>query len=165
VPVLSKAIETAMKMETDAIKFYEAAAQKTAHPFAKKMFEGFIKDEMRHLCMVKDILKGLDLHIVQIHPKQEIKTVFSELKDQMMERVKVSPDELSAVTVALDFEQAGYEFYRKAAAEATDPKEKELFTRLIQEEEEHAAILRNTYSFLKDTGDWFMWEERGILEG
>ena len=163
--MLSKAIETAIKMETDAIKFYEVAAHKTVHPFAKKMFEGFIKDEMRHLCMLQDILKGLNLQIVRIHPTHEIKTVFSELKDQMMERVKVSPDELSAVTLALDFEQAGYEFYRKASAEATNPKEKELLTRLVQEEEEHAAILRNTYSFLKDTGDWFMWEERGILEG
>ena len=163
--MLSKAIETAIKMETDAIRFYDEAAQKTAHPFAKKMFEGFTKDERRHLCMLQDILKGLNLQIMRVHPKQEIKTVFSELKDQMMERVKVSPDELSAVTLALDFEQAGYEFYRKAAAEATNPKEKELLARLIQEEEEHAAILRNTYSFLKDTGDWFMWEERGILEG
>jgi len=83
----------------------------------------------------------------------------------MMARVKASQDELSAVNIALDFESAGYEFYKKAAQEAKDEKEKELLARLAEEEREHSSILRNTYSFLKDTGDWFMWEEHGILEG
>jgi len=162
---VSKAIETAIKMETDAMKFYEEAAKKTSHPFGKKIFEGFIKDEARHLQMLEDILKGLNLTTGKVKPSDEIKTVFSELKGQMMARVKASLDELSAVNIALDFESAGYEFYTKAAHEAIDEKEKELLARLAEEEKEHSSILRNTYSFLKDTGDWFMWEEHGILEG
>ena len=163
--MVSKVIETAIKMETDAMKFYEEAARKTSHPFGKKMFEGFIKDEARHLQMLEDILKGFSLTTAKVKPSDGIKTVFSELKDQMMARVKASQDELSAVNIALDFESAGYEFYKKAAQETTDVKEKELLSRLAEEEKEHSSILQNTYSFLKDTGDWFMWEEHGILEG
>ena len=163
--MVSKAIEIAIKIETDAMKFYEEAARKTSHPFGKKMFEGFIKDEARHLQMLEEILKGFSLTTARIKPSDSIKTVFSELKGQMMARVKASQDELSAVKIALDFESAGYEFYNKAALEATDKKEKELFIRLAEEEKEHSSILQNTYSFLKDTGDWFMWEEHGILEG
>jgi len=161
----SKAIETAIKMETDAMKFYEEATQKTSHPFGKKMFEGFIKDEVRHLRMLEDILRGLNLTTEKCKPSDAIRTVFSELKDQMMVRVKASQDELSVVNIALDFESAGYEFYKKAAQEAREEKEKELLTRLAEEERDHFSILQNTYSFLKDTGDWFMWGEHGILEG
>jgi len=163
--MVSKAVETAVKMETDAMKFYHEASQKTSHPFAKRMFEGFIKDEARHLKMLNEILKGLDLKIETVRPKREIKTVFSEVKEQMMSRISASTDEMEAVKVALDFEAKGYEFYQKAAAEATDEKEKKLLSVLADEEQEHYSILQNTYSFLKDTGDWFMWEEQGILEG
>ncbi len=163
--MVSKAVETAVKMETDAMKFYHEASQRTSHPFARRMFEGFIKDENRHLKMLNEILKGLDLKIEKVRPKSEIKTVFSELKEQMMNRISASTDEMEAVKVALDFEAKGYEFYRKAAVDAPDDKEKKLFSALADEEQEHYAILQNTYAFLKDTGDWFMWEEQGILEG
>jgi len=115
--------------------------------------------------MLNEILKGLDLKIEKVRPKSEIKTVFSELKEQMMSRISASSDEMEAVKVALDFEAKGYEFYRKAAADATDDKEKKLLSVLADEEQEHYAILQNTHSFLKDTGNWFMWEEQGILEG
>jgi rubrerythrin len=163
--MLSTAIDTAVKMETDAMKFYHEAAQKTTHPFAKRMFQGFIRDESRHLKMLKDILGGMDLKIVSLHPKAEIRTVFSDLKEQMLERISASTDEIEAVQVALDFETKGFEFYKKTAAEAADEREKALFSALAGEEQEHYSILQNTYSFLKDTGDWFMWQEQGILEG
>ena len=163
--MLSKAIDTAVKMEIDAMKFYHEAAQKTIHPFAKRMFQGFVRDEDRHLKMLRDILSGMDLKIISLHPKAEIRTAFSDLKEQMMERISASTDEIEAVQVALDFETKGFEFYKKAAAEAADEREKALFSALAGEEQEHYSILQNTYSFLKDTGDWFMWQEQGILEG
>lgn len=163
--MLSRAIDTAVKMEIDAMKFYHEAAQKTIHPFAKRMFQGFVRDEDRHLKMLKDILSGMDLKIVSLHPKAEIRTAFSDLKEQMMERISASTDEIEAVQVALDFETKGFEFYKKAADEATDEREKALFFALAGEEQEHYSILQNTYSFLKDTGNWFMWQEQGILEG
>lgn len=163
--MVSKAVDTAVRMETDAMKFYHEASQRTSHPFARRMFEGFIKDENRHLKMLTEILRGLDLKIEKKRPKSEIKTVFSELKEQMMSRISASTDEMDAVKVALDFEAKGYEFYRKAAVDATDDKEKKLFSALADEEQDHYSILQNTYTFLKDTGDWFMWEEQGILEG
>jgi rubrerythrin len=162
---LSKAIETAIMMETDAMKFYREAIIKTTHPLGKKMFEGFVVDERRHLKMLQDIMNNLDIEVQTIHPKQDIKTVFSNLKDQMMQRITATTDEKDAVKVALDFEQEGYRFYEKAAAEAGEEKEKKLFEVLTIEEKRHYELLENTHRFLQDTGDWFMWEEHGILEG
>jgi rubrerythrin len=62
-------------------------------------------------------------------------------------------------------EKEGIEFYKKAEAEAQKDKEKALFNRLIKEEQEHYSIFANTYSFMADSGSWFMWSEHSIVEG
>jgi rubrerythrin len=163
--MMKDAIETAIKMETDAMAFYQEAANKTSHPFGKEMFKGFIKDETRHLKVLQEIFKGVDAEIELVRPKDTIKTVFSELKDEMMQRVKVLDNELEAVNIALKFEKEGFDFYKNAAAKAGTPKEKELFEKLSLEENDHYTILMETQKYLADTGNWYMYEERGILEG
>lgn len=162
---MKDAIETAIKMETDAIAFYSEAADKTVHPFGKEMFKGFVKDENRHLRMLKEILKGINIEFEFIRPKETIKTVFSEQKASMLERVKALENELEAVKIALHMEKDGFDYYKAAADRATDPREKELFERMAVEENDHYAILNETYTFLDNTGNWYLYEERGVIEG
>jgi rubrerythrin len=57
------------------------------------------------------------------------------------------------------------EFYQKTALEAKTEKEKSLFEALVKEEQDHYNIFSNTYFFLSDTGNWFMWEEHSIVDG
>ncbi|NOX19943.1 MAG: ferritin family protein [Nitrospirae bacterium] len=161
---VSEAVEKAIKMETDAMKFYREAAQKTSHPFGRKMFESLVRDEARHLRLLEEILKGLDID-PHVQCLGDVRTVFSDLKDQMLSRVTASSDELEAIRLALEMETQGYKYYQEAAQKAEDPKEKRLFEVLTKEEERHYQILNNTYSFLEDTGNWFMWEELSIVEG
>ena len=162
---LSKAIEIALKMETDAMKFYREAVSRTSHPLGRKLFEGFVVDETRHLKMLQNIMDDMDIEVKVVHPKQDIKTIFSELKDEMMERISATTNEVEAVKIALDFEKKGHAFYEKAAQEAAGGKEKTLFEVLAVEEKRHYEVLENTYNFFEDTGNWFMWEEHGMLEG
>ena len=163
--MMKDAIETAIKMETDAITFYNEAAQKTSHPFGREMFKGFIKDEARHLKMLQDMFKGREFEIEMVRPRESIKTVFSMLKDEMMQRAKAMESEMEAVNIALKFEKEGFDFYRKSASEAGTPKEKLLFEKLSVEENDHYTILLETQKFLENTGQWYMYEERGIVEG
>jgi rubrerythrin len=83
----------------------------------------------------------------------------------MMERISATTDEVDAVKVALDFEKKGHAFYENAAETAIGKKEKKLFEVLAVEEKRHYEVLENTFNFLQDTGNWFMWEEHGMLEG
>ena len=159
------AIKIARKMETDAIKFYTEAAQKTKYPAGKQMFESIIIDEKRHLEIVNQLLKGLDVHVEDVHPMKNIRTVFEEMKDKMMEKVEATSDELEAFSIAMQMEKEGLEFYRKLSSESETEKEKALFGQLVKEEQQHYDIFANTYNFLNDTGNWFMWEEHGIVEG
>lgn len=159
------AIEVAKKMETDAVRFYTEAAKKTRYPAGKKMFETIVKDEKRHLEIVNNLLKGMDVHVEDVHPMKNIKTVFESMKDEMMNKVKATTDELEAFKIGMQMEKEGIEFYRKLLAGAKSEKEKELYRKLISEEEQHYRIFANTHDFLDDTGNWFMWDEHSIVEG
>ena len=112
--MMKDAIETAIKMETDAIAFYDEATRRASHPFGREMFKGFIKDETRHLKMLQSMFKGLDFDIESVRPKDTIKTVFSMFKDEMMQRVKAMANEMEAVNIALKFEKEGFDFYKNS---------------------------------------------------
>lgn len=159
------ALEIARKMETDAIKFYTEAAQKTKYPAGKKMFLTIVDDEKRHLEMISQIIKGLAVSAQDVSPLKKVTTVFEQMKDEMMQKVEATTDELEAFKIAMKMEEEGAAFYEKSLAEAKTDKEKSLFRRLIDEEKQHYKIFANTYSFLSDTGSWFMWKEHSIVEG
>jgi rubrerythrin len=159
------ALEMAMKMETDAIQFYTEAAKKTKYPAGKKMFLTITEDEKRHLRMISEIVKGLDVTAQDVSPMKNVKSVFETMKAEMMRKVEATADEMEAFKIAMEMEKKGVELYKKTLAGAAKEKEKALLERLIQEEEQHYAIFANTHQFLSDTGNWFLWEERGIVEG
>lgn len=159
------AMETAVRMETDAIKFYTEAAAKTKHPAGKKMFDSIVVDERQHLETVKRMLQGMKLPENDTSEPGKITTVFESLRDEMMEKVEATEDELEAFRIAMTMEKEGLEFYTKTSAEAESDWERDLFRRLADEEQVHYKIFANTYNFLNDTGNWFMWEERSIVEG
>jgi rubrerythrin len=159
------ALEVAKKMEVDAIRFYTEAAEKTRYPAGKKMFLTITEDEKRHLEMISQVIKGLNITAQDVSPLKRVKTVFESMKDDMMKKVEASHDELEAFKIAMQMEQEGEQFYKKALGEAKTEKEKALFTRLIEEERQHYQIFSNTYFFLKNTGSWFLWEEHAIVDG
>ena len=159
------ALEMAKKMERDAITFYTEAAQKTAYPAGKKMFLTIAEDEKRHLVMISEIIKGLQVTQQDVSPMKNVKSVFETMKNEMMKKVAASPDEMEAFKIAMQMEKEGMEFYKKTLAKAKTDKEKALLERLIGEEQQHYAIFSNSYQFLADTGNWFLWEERGVIEG
>ncbi|HXY62219.1 MAG TPA: ferritin family protein [Nitrospirota bacterium] len=159
------ALEMAMKMEKDAILFYTEAEGKTKYPAGKKMFHSVAEDEKRHLEMISQIIKGLQITHKDVSPLKTVKSVFETMKDQMMKKIEVTEDELEAFKIAMQMEKEGMAFYKKSLAESKKEKERALLERLIREEQQHYDLFSNTYEFLSDTGNWFMWDERGIVEG
>jgi len=159
------ALDIAKKMETDAIRFYTEAAEKTNYVAGKKMFLSITEDEKRHLELISQLIKGMQITIQDVSPRKRVKTVFESLKNDMMKKVAASKDELEAFKIAMEMEREGKKFYEQSLQAAKTDKEKALFKRLIEEEQQHYEMFENTYSHLSDTGNWFMWEERGIVEG
>jgi rubrerythrin len=162
---MTDAIEIAITMEVDAVSFYRECSLRVKNPVGRKMFLSIMEDEKRHIEMLKEVLQGLEITAKDVRPIDAIRSVFEELREVMLKRVEATADEMEAFKVAMEMENEGRDFYRKRAADAAAPKERELFERLAREEEQHYAVFSNTYSFMKDTGNWFMWEEHSIVEG
>jgi len=160
-----KSVELALKMETDAVKFYTEFSGKVSHPVGKKMFLTIAEDEKNHIKMIEEVMKGLELTIREANPVKAVKTIFEEMKDKMMDRLEANTDDLEAFRIAMEMEKEGIDFYKKVKEEVTTEKEKKLFDRLIYEEQQHHKIFSETYNFLNDTGNWFMWKEFSIAEG
>ena len=166
---LHKIIETAIKMETDGMESYQRTADRTSHPFGKEMFLSFRKDEERHLRVLKEILSDLSFSNFEKYfgetPRSRIKTGFEEVANETREPVAAGPDEMEALKVGMKIEEKSVHFYQDALKKVTSSTTKKLLERLILEEKDHYRILENTYSFLQDSGDWFLWEEKGLLDG
>jgi rubrerythrin len=158
-------IETAIKMEQEAVDFYTKCAEKTNNPLGKKMFLSIAEDEKNHMACAIKVTQKQGFKPSEITPFQNMKKIFEQNKNDMLERVASTTGELEALELSIKMEQDAIAFYKKAAAQATNPEEKSLFDCLVNDEEEHLKIIQNTHSFLSDTGHWFMWEEHSIVEG
>jgi len=80
-------------------------------------------------------------------------------------RIAANSDELEALKIGMDMESKSVEFYQGALEKTQDSHQKAFFNRLIDEEKEHYELLQNTRSYLKDSGEWFLWEEKALLDG
>jgi len=160
-----KAVEMAVKMEQEAVDFYTQCADRTKNPVGKKMFLSIADDEKYHIACALEVQKGKTFTPSEVTPLEDMKKVFDQNKQDMLKQVPSTADELDAFRVAMKMEEESIAFYRKASSQAATDEEKNFFDCLIRDEEEHFAIFQNTYSFLSDTGNWFMWEEHSIVEG
>ncbi len=166
---ISKIIRTAIKMEEDGIDFYQKAREKTSYSLAKKMFLSFAEDEKRHLTVLKKIFTDLKLsdfkQFFGESPRQKIENIFKEARNEIKERIAANPDQLEALKIGMDMELQSVQFYQTALEKSEDNLQKTFLRRLVEEEKEHLQLLQNTHSYLKNSGDWFLWEEKGLLDG
>jgi rubrerythrin len=166
-PEMTKALSMAMKMEKDGMAFYQEASEKTQNPLGKMMFLSFVEDERRHSTMIEALAKGLniDKELKEAGPAERVRTIFEEAKNDMDARMGSNPSDVEALKLAVEMEDNGYQFYKEQAESATDPGEKALWEKLAHEESQHHEILENALTYLNETGDWFLWEEGGPIEG
>ena len=159
------ALEMAIKMKTDAIRYYGEVIEKCGHPGGRKMFEVMLEDEKEHLKHLEQITQDMQVDVRKFSPIENIKTALHGIKDEMTEVTACSLDDMEAFKIAMDMEKRCVEFYAKQAKEGESDAERALFEKLAHEEQEHFKVLSNTHSFLSDSGNWFMWDDHSIVEG
>ena len=160
----------AIKTEQDGIEFYAKAEKQTRHPLGKKMFSSFIADEKTHLRILKNLteemLSAEDRgYLKEKGPKAKLRTAFQESTSRAEKVTETNPDDIQALQIAMNMESEGYKYYTNAAKQATDPDIKALLSRLAKDENDHFEILQNTLFLLEKSGNWFLWEEKGLLDG
>jgi rubrerythrin len=131
----------------------------------KEMFLSIAADEQYHFECALRMRDDKPVTPSTTTPLEDMMKIFDEHKQEMLQQIPSTADELGALEVAMKMEQEAITFYKKASALAANAAEKNFFDCLIKDEEEHFHIFQNTYTFLEDSGNWFMWEEKGIVEG
>ncbi len=166
-------IKIAMKMEIDGMAFYKEAARETKNPLGSKMFLSFVEDERKHLKTLEMLFKGVAFDLIDEAfkgdgPRKRIQTVFSRAKEEMEQgevKSEAEAGEVKALQIAMDMEKEGYDYYVDIADNSDNDEIKKLFRMLAEEEDQHYKMLQNTHTYLTDTGNWYLWDEMGVIDG
>jgi len=149
-----KAIETAMKAEKEASQFYAKAAKMTKNPKGKDMFQQLSEFEMNHYTKLKELFQSIRdkgewiLYSGASFRKKSIPIKMDKLKGQ--EQLT----DMDALRIAIKEEKKAQAYYRSMAELIRDPRGKDMFKRLANDEALHEKVLNDQYYSLHNTGIW-----------
>jgi rubrerythrin len=143
---MRKALEEAIRFETDGREFFLKAAEKAKSYFAKLIFETIAEEELGHLKRVRDIYERSATSENQVPPSQasersNLENVFQQAQKNINQNLITNADEMEAIRLAIQLEIKGHEFYKRLAGEAPSEYEKAFYHQLAQEESHHFSIL------------------------
>ncbi len=160
------AMGMAIKAEKDAIAFYTEAAKKTKDPVGKGMFLSLIEEEQHRLEDFKRTIEELHLKVRSAADSGDKRTaMFEPNRRDLLEKIMTETNEMEALKLAMQMEKESIEFYERLARKTRSRNERTLFERLLREERQRYAIFSETYFFLMNSQNWFMWEEHSIADG
>ena len=156
---MAAAIKTAMQMEQDGRDYYLRAAEKTANPQGKAMFERLAGDEVHHLETFQKMFDTIaDLTTwrrlvgtIKDYPRVPVFQGEPQVKSKTDRR----EDDVKALEKALSDERKAIEFYGRTAAQAVDPSARDIFNRVKREEEVHYALIQGEIDSITNFGYWF----------
>lgn len=149
-----EAVRIALEAEKNAYQAYSKAAKKTKNPKGKEMFQQLSEFEMNHYKKLKDLLKSLqekgEWILYEGTPlkkkKVTLKTKPLKGQDQLTD--------MDALKMAVREEKKAHAFYRSMAELTRDPRGKDMYKRLAEEESLHEKLLNDQYYSLHNTGIW-----------
>jgi rubrerythrin len=149
-----KAVKVAMEAEKEAYQTYLKAAKKTVNPKGKDMFQQLSEFEMNHYNKLKTLLKSLDEKgewILYEGTSLKKKTIPLKIgKPKGQEQLT----DMDALKIATREEKKSQAYYRSMAELTKDPRGRDMYKRLADEEAFHEKILNDQYYSLHNTGLW-----------
>ncbi|MHC4945833.1 MAG: ferritin family protein [Planctomycetota bacterium] len=157
---IEKAIKLAINYETKVRDLYVEAANHATNPQGKKIFTTMAKEEQGHLDYLNSRLEKWEKtgeldspDLGTVVPSMKLIQEGVEKLQKGMDR-QASDEELDYLQKALEVEQETSTFYRNVVNEL--PQEgKKLFTRFMEIEEGHLAIVQAEIDALTGSGFWF----------
>jgi len=149
-----RAVQVAMEAEKRACEFYGNASKKIKNPKGKEMFQQLSEFEMNHFKKLKELsgsLRGKGEWV-----SYEGTSFSKQAVPWEGERPKVQEEltELDALKIAIGEEKKAERYYRSMAELTTDPRGKEMYRRLAEEEALHEKILNDQFYSVQNTGIW-----------
>jgi len=149
-----KAIQVAIEAEKNAYQTYSKAAKKTRNPKGRDMFEQLSEFEMNHYQRLKTLLQSLQEKGEWIlYQGTTLKKKAIPLKTQKSKGQEQLTD-MDALKIAIREEKKAQAYYRSMAELTKDPRGRDMYRRLADEEALHERLLNDQYYSLHNTGVW-----------
>lgn len=148
------AYEYAMKMEKEGEDFYRELAEAAHEEGLRKIFTMLANEEVKHYKMFEKLAKSSEAVTV---PKMEVyteaKEIFADMKKKSV-AYDFGDQQIDFYRRAVETEDKAYELYMEKANEMSDPKHKEIFLTIAQEELRHKDLLENILEFVERPTEW-----------
>ena len=167
-------VKEAISVEKYGNKLYLDTAKKTSNLLVKKTFLALADDEKKHikaLCAFYRTLSAgtacpvLDALYAKSHKKAWGRVFKKPVKQINCLRGRDKNKVLKVYDIAMGLEEEGYRFYAKALGKSKSKEEKALFAFLIKEENAHYELLRKSKQYLETPEEFYLKEEKPIVEG
>ena len=149
-----KAVRVAIEAEKEAFQAYSKAAKRTKNPKGKDMFQQLSEFEMNHYQRLTGLLKSLqEKREWVLYEGTSLKKKAIPLKIEKPKGNEQLTD-MDALKVAIREEKKALAYYRSMAELTRDPRGKDMYKRLADEESLHEKLLNDQYYSLHNTGLW-----------
>jgi len=165
------ALKYAIQMEIDGKNFYLKSAAESSNELGSRLLVALAKAEDYHRIKFERIFENLSQKRgwqkteVTGDGGKSLRTIFARESAKKPGAVKPAQSELDAVVKAQQMEAKSYDYYHARAEQATAAIERDFFTAIAAEEQEHNLILNDYYEYLKNPAGWFTKMERSSLDG
>jgi rubrerythrin len=149
-----EAVKVAMEAEKNAYQSYSNAAKKTKNPKGREMLQQLSEFEMNHYRKLKDLLKSLqDKGEWILYEGTSLKKTAVSLKTQKPKGQEQLSD-MDALKIAVREEKKAQAYYQSMGELTQDPRGRDMYRRLANEEALHEKLLNDQYYSLHNTGLW-----------
>jgi rubrerythrin len=148
-------IKTAIQMEVDGNNFYTLAAKGTGDKMGKAAFQTLADEEQGHMDFLMAQYKSVcDTGCInpdlKLGPKADLSGSNPIFSADMAKRIKFAQVEMSALSIGIMLELSSIEFYKKHAAEETEPAVREFYNELAGWEKGHYDALFRQQNALRE---------------
>ena len=163
-------LKTALEMEEKGKKHYDQAALTSRNELGREIFKMLSDYEVEHQKRIREIYAKLEGgeswtgDLAEFEAVTDLTGVFRELaKKQAAEKVRA--DDVEALNMGMDFENASIRFYQEQSRAARDSHEKRFLDLMTLEERGHLNVLADMRLYYTDPEAWYIEKDRVHLDG
>lgn len=148
-------LEHAMQMEKDGENYYKELANKTVSSGLKSIFLHLAENEIEHYNTFKEMKENNDYNFKETKILEQVKNIFIQMKENNEDVSTVNISQKDAYQKALDIEKQSIDFFEDLEKkELESDVQKEIISKIKEEEERHYFLLENIIQFISNPDTW-----------
>ena len=151
----------AIDMELDGVKYYTMQAEFYKYNQLQAVCLLLAEDERNHARILTEKMLARPCQLIVTNTLDKAKNIFADMGDIRI-AWKETPSQFDFYKIATKKEQQSIDLYTEYLSKSENDAEKELFRYLIQQEEQHFAVLNELAEMLRHGEEWVEHAEFGI---